>query len=113
MPMKLAVMIAVIFCLYAVSVAQAPCNISLKDAPAVFGLKLGMSLEQVQAVFGKDLKIKPKKSGEGSFFQNFIDQRAPSSLAGVRALFLRFFKNKVYQIEIFYEDKDKTTKLED
>jgi len=111
--MKLAAMIAMISFMGAASLAQEPCNISLNDAPEVFGLKLGMPFEQLQAVLGKNLKIKPKKTGEGSFFQNFIDQPAPSNLAGVRALFLRFFNNKVYQIEIFYEDEDKTTKLED
>jgi hypothetical protein len=111
--MKLAGLIAVISFLGTAGLAQGPCNLSLNNPPVVFGLKLGMPFEQVQAVLGKDLKMKPKKTGEGSFFHNFIEKPAPSNLSGVRALFLRFLHNKVYQIEIFYEDEDKTTKLKD
>jgi hypothetical protein len=84
----------------------------LSEAPAIFGLRLGLSFEGVQAAL-PTIKIKPKKNGEGSFFQNFVEQPAPPNLAGVRALFLRFFNNKVYQIEIFYDDKDRAIKLED
>ncbi len=79
---------------------------SLADAPAFFGLRLSMTPAQVRAVFGKTLKLKIKR--EGTFFQNFIDKKPPAFLPDVRALYLRFFDGKLYQIEIFYADPEET-----
>jgi hypothetical protein len=89
-----------------------PLNTAAQDACAsgggsslvLIGLRLNMSPEQVQGVFGKDLKITVKKDDEKIIFQNYIEKPAPASLAGVRALYLRFFNRKLYQAEIFYED---------
>ena len=72
-----------------------------------------MSPEQARNVFGKDLKIKIKKKGERTVFQNFIKKPAPNSLRGVRALYLRFFDRRLYQIEIFYESRPDLRTLED
>lgn len=83
--------------------AQEKCSLTLKDAPQFFGLSLEMSPKQVQSVFGKKLKLKIKK--EGSFFQNFIDKPPPDFLPGVRAVYLRFFERRLYQIEIFYQSE--------
>jgi len=85
--------------------AQSVCRAELADAPALFNLKLGISPAAAQGVLGKDLKIKNKRSGEYTFFQNFIERKAPVSLAGARALYLRFYDGALYQIEIFYEDE--------
>ncbi|HEX8370262.1 MAG TPA: hypothetical protein VF604_17070 [Pyrinomonadaceae bacterium] len=92
--------------------AQDACRAEVKDAPALFGLKLGMSPAQAQNVFGRDLKIKNKRNGEYTFFQNFIEKPAPNSLNGIRALYLRFFDGSLYQIEIFYEDSNPASPLE-
>lgn len=77
------------------------CNLPMTDAPALLGLRLGMSPPEVKSVFGGKLKIKVKK--EGTFFQNYIDKKPPSFLPNVRAVYLRFFDAKLYQIEIFYK----------
>ncbi len=79
---------------------------SVTDAPAFFGLRLSMTPAQVRAVFGKTLKLKIKR--KGTFFQNFIDKKPPAFLPDVRALYLRFFDRKLYQIEIFYADAEET-----
>jgi len=34
-------------------------------------------------------------------------------LTGTRALYVRYFNGKVYQIEVFYEDNDQSRKIED
>lgn len=81
--------------------AQEKCELKLKDAPQFFGLSLAMSPKQAQNVLGRKLKLKIKK--EGTFFQNFIDKMPPDSLHGVRAVYLRFFDRRLYQIEVFYE----------
>lgn len=83
------------------------CALTLRDAPAFFGLRLEMSPAEVKSVFGKSLKLKVKR--EGTFFQNFIDKKPPAFLPGVRALYLRFFDGKLYQIEIFYDKANRET----
>ncbi|MEO8072382.1 MAG: hypothetical protein ABI686_03955 [Acidobacteriota bacterium] len=76
------------------------CNLPITDAPTLLGLRLGMSPKEAKNVFGGKLKIKVKK--EGTFFQNYIDKKPPSFLPNVRAVYLRFFEAKLYQIEVFY-----------
>lgn len=87
------------------SAAQEICQTELQDAPRFFNLRLGMTAPEVQTAVGKKLKVKVKKKGERTFFQNFIRKPAPSTLRGVRALYLRFFDGALYQIEIFYEEQ--------
>jgi hypothetical protein len=87
------------------SAAQETCQLDSKTAPLLLNLRVGMSPDEARNVFGKDLKIKIKKSGERTFFQNYIKKTAPDSLRGVRALYLRFFDRRLYQIEIFYEPR--------
>ena len=89
------------------------CDLKSNESPALFNLRLGMSPEDVQTVFGRDLKIKIKKNGNKVFFQNFIKEPAPPVLSGVRALYLRFFDRRLYDIEIFLEDRSEIKTLED
>ncbi len=92
--------------------AQEVCELKSKTAPLLLNLTIGASPEQARANFGKDLKIKIKKSGERTFFQNYIKKPAPERLGGVRALYLRFYDRKLYQIEIFYEPRADLPNLE-
>lgn len=106
--------IAFLFSLVSIvaAAAQQPCELTSKTAPLLLDLRIGMSPEQTQAIFGRDLKIKIKKKGERTFFQNYIKNPAPPLLRGVRALYLRFFDRSLYQIEIFYEPRLKLNALE-
>ena len=81
------------------------CALTLSESPSIFGLKLQMSPAEVKTIFGKNLKLKVKR--KGTFFQNFIDKQPPAFLPGVRALYLRFFDRRLYQIEVFYENENK------
>lgn len=102
-----------IFLLLTIAIsAQKDCRLESKTAPLLLNLKLEMSPEQTQSVFGKSLKIKIKKNGERTFFQNFIKKPAHDTLSGVRALYLRFFDRRLYQIEIFYESRPNLKTLE-
>jgi hypothetical protein len=93
--------------------AQENCPFMTANSPSLLGLKLNMSPEQAQSVFGKDLKIKVKKNTEKRIFQNYIDKKPPASLAGVRALYLRFYNRRLYQIEVFYEERNDIKTLKD
>jgi hypothetical protein len=103
---KSVAVILISFFLAAVCVAQqTTCELESKTSPILLNLRLGMLPEQARSVFGRDLKVKVKKRGERTFFQNYIKKPAPASLKSVRALYLRFFDGGLYQIEIFYEAK--------
>lgn len=109
---KSIVFVIFIFAFLLACKAQEACELKGKSAPLFHGLKLEMSPDEVQRVFGQNLKIKIKKKGERGFFQNFIEKSAPESLRGVRALYLRFFDGKLYQIEIFYQETENLKTLE-
>lgn len=102
---KLSAVILFAFGAATAGAAQDACELKSKTAPLLLNLQLEMSPEQARSIFGKDLKIKIKKNGERTFFQNFIKNPAPNSLNKVRALYLRFFDRKLYQFEIFYEPR--------
>lgn len=89
-----------------------PPSCALTSAPRLLDLSLGMSPAEAQGVFGKDLKIKIKSSGDRTFFQNYIGKPARGKLAGVRALYLRFLDGRLYQIEIFYTERSDAPTLE-
>ncbi|MDQ3749207.1 MAG: hypothetical protein M3367_09390 [Acidobacteriota bacterium] len=109
---KLAATILFSLIFVADAAAQETCELESKTAPLLLNLRIGMSPDEARSVFGKDLKIKIKKNGERTFFQNFIKKPAPNSLYGVRALYLRFFDRRLYQIEIFYEPRTDLKTLE-
>jgi hypothetical protein len=111
---KLPVSFLLILFFASCALAQAsPEQCVLADAVRLQGLRLGMSPAEVQGVFGKDLKIKVKASGDRTFFQNYIEKDARGALGGVRALYLRFLDGGLYQIEIFYTELPGVSTLED
>ena len=81
--------------------AQEKCELPMSSAPAMFNLRLGMSGRDAKNAVSGKLNIKIKE--EGVFFQNFIKKSSPKPIEGVRAIYLRFFDSKLYQIEIFFE----------
>ncbi|HEY0429562.1 MAG TPA: hypothetical protein VGC76_17410 [Pyrinomonadaceae bacterium] len=85
--------------------AQETCVSQSKTLPGLLNLHLETSPEQVQAIVGRSLKIKIKGNGERTFFANFIDKNPPPTLLNVRAIYLRFYDRRLYQIEIFFEDR--------
>ncbi len=110
--MKIIFLLLICFTFALSCAAQEKCTLELKNAPKLLGLRLGMSADEVQNVFGRSLKIKINKDGKRAFFQNFIKKPAPQALKDVRALYLRFYDRKLYQIEIFYELKNNPQTLE-
>lgn len=91
--------------------AQENCHFT--NSPAVLGLKLNMAPEEAQSVVGNSLKIKVKTNEEKTIFQNYIKESPPASLTGVRAIYLRFYDRKLYQIEVFYQENPSIKTLED
>jgi len=113
MPRKFAEILLVLSIAVCAAKAQQPCSMSIADSPSITGLKLGMPIADLTSVIGPAIKFKPTKTGEGVFFQNFIEQEPPPKLTGTRTMYVRYFNGKVYQIEIFLDDKDQPSKLEE
>lgn len=82
--------------------AQQKCELNLTEAPTLKNLKLGMSPVEARNVLG--IKVKADKEGQSTYFQNYIKKKAKGKLAGIRAIFLRFYDAQLYQIELFYEE---------
>lgn len=104
--------IAVIF-LLAISFSaysQENCVQITNTSEILLNLKLEMTVDEVNQKFGS-FKIKIKNSDDYRFFQNYIDRKPPKDLNGVRAIYLRFFNKKLYQIEVFYEENKYPTDI--
>jgi hypothetical protein len=98
------ILIIILLSVLSISVsAQTKCELPLDSAPKLFNLRLGMTGTEAKTAVSGKLNIKNKK--EGVFFQNYIKKSSPSNLPELRAIYLRFFDSKIYQIEIFYEQK--------
>lgn len=104
-----------IFLIFSASgvMAQPPAACSMANPPAVFGLRLNMSPEEAQAITSDALKIKFRSNDEKIIFQNYINKTAPKPFTGARALYLRFYERRLYQIEVFYEETPAVKTLED
>lgn len=92
--------IAILFSAMSIS-AQEECELPLSQSPTLQFLRLGMS--PPEATKALKTRVKVKANGERVFFKNYIKRRAKGNLTGIRAIFLRFFDARLYQIEIFYE----------
>ncbi len=87
--------------------AQMKCDLPISSAPTLFNLRLGMSGAEAKSAVNGKLNIKNKK--EGVFFQNYIKKSPSIGFSGLRAIYIRFFDSKIYQIEVFYENGERET----
>ena len=90
---------------------QTPCNLAVEESPKLQNTKLGMTKNEVSKAI--NLKVKVKNKGERTFFKNYIKKKAKGSLEGVRAIYLRFFNGKLYQMEFFYGQNYRWKNLKD
>lgn len=91
--------------------AKEKCELTLDSSPTLQKLKLGISPKESSSILG--IKVKVKSEGQRAFFKNYIKKKAKGNLTGIRALFLRFYNAKLYQIEIFYEKDYRWQNLEE
>lgn len=100
-----------LFLLICIAPVHAQKDCDLKNAPALLGLNLGISTEQARKANNRRLKVKNEDDGEYTFFENYIDKSAKGNLQGLKAVYLRFYENRLFQIELFYKDKYKWQNL--
>ncbi len=108
--MKIFFITIAIFLFASTALTQEKCELTLTEAPNLHNLRLGMSASEAGRAVGLSVKVKP--DGQRTYFRNYIKSRAKGKLAGVRAIFLRFFDGRLYQIELFYEEGYRWQNLE-
>ncbi|REJ77569.1 MAG: hypothetical protein DWQ47_14440 [Acidobacteria bacterium] len=100
--MKPILLILPILLLLSSANAQSECAVS--EPPSFLNLRLGMTVSEVNSMTRPELKVKAKSDGERIFFKNWINKPAKGNMTGVRAVYLRFFEGRLYDIELFYEE---------
>lgn len=104
-------LVTILLLIFAISIsAQQKCELNLTEAPSLQNLKLGMSPDEARNILG--IKVKADKKGQSTFFQNYIKKKPKGNLTGIRAIYLRFYNRKLYQIEFFYEENYRWQNLE-
>ena len=107
--MKIFILILFLLICIAPAAAQKECDV--RNAPALLNLNLGISTAQARNANNRKLKVKNENDGEYTFFENYIDKSPKGILEGLKAVYLRFYKGKLFQIELFYKDKYKWQNL--
>lgn len=92
----------ILVCAIAASAQEGHCNLQLKQAPTLRGLRLGMSTEQVRAVFPKLSIPSADQNGFASALGGFSDE--PGANAGVSAIYLSFFDNRLVRFSVQYNN---------
>lgn len=106
---------AIFLCFFfgSASGALAQCTLAASDAPALVTVRLGMSPSQVNSALKGALKVKVKGDGHYSLFKSYLKKgKAKGVLTGARAFYLRFYEQRLYQVEIFYHEESHWTDLD-
>jgi LysM repeat protein len=81
----------------------APCSLSVKYAPTIRGLKVGMDKSQVVGILGSSgLRIVPLMSSLTESILIYLPT-LNAHLKGIESLQLKFFRDSLYEISINYE----------
>lgn len=97
-------LLSMVFVLSAAIAAAAQCDLTLKDAPAIRGLKFGMSGNDVAALIGPPLKT--LDSDRNNWYYNpGMQQTDIKGLDGITLMSLTFYKDKLASITIDYNQQ--------
>jgi outer membrane protein assembly factor BamE (lipoprotein component of BamABCDE complex) len=93
--------LSIVLVLAASIAAAAQCDLTLKDAPVVRGMKFGMTQSEVTALFGKPLQT--LDTDRNSWYYNpTMQQTAVRGLDGIMLLQIQFTGDKLYDINVNY-----------
>jgi hypothetical protein len=93
--------------------SYAQCDLVIEDSPKMVGLRLGMTAAEANVALGRAAKVKVKKDGQYSYFKSYLKKgKSKGVLTGARAFYVRFYKKRLYQIEIFYHRDHRWSNLE-
>lgn len=102
--------------------SQAPCTLTLKDAPALRGIQLGMTVEDVSALLGETITLtdeltqiytKREKNEIPTVYKTIdvgvkefkTEKFKSGNFEGVNSIDLSFYKGSLYSIRIQYSGK--------
>jgi hypothetical protein len=88
---------------------EAPCALALAQAPAVRGIKFGMTRDEIENLLGirfigNTLSTEDSEIGLSNLgFYRVLVNKYPRQLDGVEAIQLRLFQNKLYSFSLSFE----------
>lgn len=91
----------IVLCLLFCGAAIGQCDLTLKDAPAIRGLKFGMSGDQVIATIGKPLKTLDPDANNWAYNPG-MQLTDVKGLDGITLLSLSFYNGKLFNITVDY-----------
>lgn len=86
-----------------------PCALTLSQAPAVRGIKFGMTRDEIENLLGirfvgNTLSTEDREIGLSNVgFYRVLVNKYPEQIDGVEAIQLRLFENKVYSFSLSFE----------
>lgn len=88
---------------------QSVCNLEAKDAPAIFGLKLGMTKDETKKIIGGELLPEALTNEEREIkVEKFkANQLKNEALKNVSEMRLEFFEDKLYLLAVQYQNPTK------
>lgn len=93
--------------------AAAPCTMSLAQAPAIAGFRLGMTREEVQARFPNSPVPAPDESGLSIMHLRGIQAPAGSALEGANNLTIELLDDRLVYIRVSYATTDKWQSMDE
>ncbi len=81
---------------------QKPCILGIEQAPAIRGIRLGMTISEVKALYPGITTLRVVDES-GVLLMYFPEGDRSEMLKGVLNLYLDFFNGKVYNVTVLYE----------
>lgn len=82
---------------------QSKCALTLEQSPAIRGIRLGMTTEQIQSLF-PEIKLEQSKDDRETGFQSGLIYGSNSQLQGIKTISLDFLDNRLYEFRVEYQD---------
>lgn len=88
---------------------ETPCTLALSQAPAVRGIKFGMTRDEIENLLGIRFVGNTLSTEDGEIglsnvgFYRVMVNKYPQQIEGVEAIQLRLFQNKVYSFSLSFE----------
>jgi len=82
---------------------QKPCTLGIEKAPAIRGIRLGMTVSEVRAIHPTIAESNTRDTANISMKYSAVRGKPDKTLNGIASLFLDFFQGRLWMITVFYE----------
>lgn len=99
---KLLLSAACLACFATAARAQAACTLTVDKAPAIRGLRLGMTLGEIKS-FAPDIRVNDQGFGESMAALDQVGKVDPIRFKGVSSVFLHFVDERLTAFSVAYD----------